>query len=170
MNALRLRNDVTLVPVAAAHRPRIAEWRADAATLDDWLRRALSHDGLDGFAILAGAEPVGILTLERGAEPALTIRLSVLIGDPARRGRGLGAAAVWLACDHAFTVLARRKVWLTVAAANRRAVGLYLRLGFRIEGRQRQVLGADDPHSETLYMGLFRRTFPPAEFVAAEPP
>ena len=46
-----------------------------------------------------------------------------------------------------------RRLELTVMAHNRRAIGLYERSGFEVEGRRRRCLLADDEWVDELYMG-----------------
>lgn len=81
------------------------------------------------------AEPVGYLILEGLEDPDRQVLLRrVAI---ARKGRGFGRAAVQLAARYAFEVAEARSLWLTVAPDNRRAAGLYARLGFVDRGPYR---------------------------------
>jgi RimJ/RimL family protein N-acetyltransferase len=176
MNALLLRGDVALTPLAPEHEERLWRWLADPAVREklggppderffrNWLARALAGDGLKAFGILAAGEHVGNLTLEDGDPRVQSVRLSLFVGDPERRGQGIGAAAVWRACDYAFATQGRRKVVLSVHAENRRAAALYLRLGFRIEGRQREEFRLGERWLDTLCMGMLRRELPAAAF------
>ena len=56
--------------------------------------------------------------------------ISGVCTHPAHRGKGLAASLIWrLVQDHRRNGIVS---WLHVAAANRRALDLYLRLGFKV--------------------------------------
>jgi len=75
----------------------------------------------DGELIAMGGER---LMLEGYSE------ISGVCTHPAHRGKGLAASLIWrLVRDHRRDGLVS---WLHVAAANRRALDLYLRLGFEV--------------------------------------
>ncbi len=75
----------------------------------------------DGELISMGGER---LMLEGYSE------ISGVCTHPAHRGQGLAASLIWrLVRDHRRDGLVS---WLHVAAANRRALDLYLRLGFEV--------------------------------------
>jgi RimJ/RimL family protein N-acetyltransferase len=86
------------------------------------------------FLVRLGDRPVGVgeLTDIRRGEGVCELR--ICLAAPGVRGRGLGRQAVALLLDHARDVLSLRRVYLRVAAANRRAVRCYLAAGFEVVG------------------------------------
>lgn len=96
---------------------------------------------------------VGILTLEGNARPrmrhAAELGVSVL-KDYWRQGIGralMGAALGWAESSPVL-----RKVFLMVHHENRRAIDLYLKLGFMQEGVHSKVLYVEGRYHDCLYM------------------
>jgi RimJ/RimL family protein N-acetyltransferase len=69
-------------------------------------------------------------------------------------GTGLGSKALKLLLDHAFGVLALRRVSLRVVDGNQRAVNFYLRAGFMIEGRARSDTVRDGKSIDSTLMSI----------------
>ena len=69
-------------------------------------------------------------------------------------GTGLGSEALKLLLDHAFGVLALRRVSLRVVDGNQRAVDFYLRAGFEIEGRARNDTIRDGKSIDSTLMSI----------------
>jgi diamine N-acetyltransferase len=71
---------------------------------------------------------------------ARTATFAIGIGDPERRGKGLGTEATRLALEYGFNVLGLHNIMLSVHADNEAGVRAYRRAGFREIGRRREVL------------------------------
>ena len=69
-------------------------------------------------------------------------------------GRGYGREAARLLLAWGFDVLGLHRVGLEVYAFNPRAIHVYETLGFRHEGRLREVLDQDGARHDALVMGL----------------
>jgi ribosomal protein S18 acetylase RimI-like enzyme len=69
------------------------------------------------------------------------------------RGRGLGEKLVRMALEAAHT-FGFTRVELSVRHDNARALGLYRKLGFEIEGRKRRAVLVDGIYHDLLFMGL----------------
>jgi RimJ/RimL family protein N-acetyltransferase len=78
------------------------------------------------------------------------------IGERDFWGKGYGTEAMQLALRFAFTELNLRRVTLDVMEQNQRAVRSYEKVGFRIEGRERQSICRDGRRSNVLFMGILR--------------
>nr|BFF02961.1 GNAT family protein [Streptoalloteichus tenebrarius] len=61
----------------------------------------------------------------------------IMLGDPARRGNGIGTEAIRLTLDYAFHVTNLACVYLSVLAPNTTAIKAYERAGFRRIGERR---------------------------------
>ncbi|GAB3193227.1 GNAT family N-acetyltransferase [Nesterenkonia suensis] len=95
----------------------------------------------------------GHISLHGLSVPARIATLGVVLGPPAQ-GQGLGEEAAQLMLRLAFDEMGARKVELTVFSFNARAIGLYEKLGFSVEGRRREsVLHRGRFHDE-VSMGL----------------
>lgn len=82
--------------------------------------------------------------------------LRVRLGDPASWGGGLGTEACALLVQHGFSELNLERIWLRVFDHNARALRLYEKLGFVVEGRLRRhdVVGGE--RRDTVILGLLR--------------
>ncbi|HMM40281.1 MAG TPA: GNAT family protein [Thermomicrobiales bacterium] len=154
--------------------PAIAAWWSDGAAqrrfdaipamprsadhLEDWLEAPKEPGANFRFAIrtipedaLAGVVQVdGILWNQRVGW------VSLLIGEPAMRGKGLGHEAMELALRFAFHELNLHRIQLTVFSYNAPAISLYERLGFVREGSFREFLERDGTRYDMLLYGLLR--------------
>ncbi len=138
-----------------------AEAHAATPTLDEATRRwyatrAEQEDRLD-LAIVDRATDrcVGEVVLNDWRPEDQTIGFRILVG-PAGRGRGLGSEATGLVLEHAFTVSDTHRVELEVFTHNPRALRVYERAGFVVEGRRRDALLLDGERVDALTMAVLR--------------
>jgi RimJ/RimL family protein N-acetyltransferase len=97
---------------------------------------------------------VGLTNLTRIHRRSGTAYFGVVIGEKDVWGRGVARRTVSLMLGHAVE-LRLRKILLEVAADNTRAVEIYRRAGFEVEGvLKRQVL-RDGGHEDLLVMARF---------------
>lgn len=78
------------------------------------------------------------------------------IGDKQYWGKGYGTEATGLIIRHAFQTLNLNRLWLHVYEFNTRALRVYEKLGFQIEGRLRQDAFRDGRYWDTIVMGVLR--------------
>ena len=134
-------------------------------TTPDRVRDRLAAHGADGSfdlvaeaaggAVLAGWLSAEVLPFRRAGQTGYL----VLGVDADAAGRGIGAALLAAAADEARR-RGLRRLELTVMADNLRALGLYLRSGFQVEGLRRQAIVRDGAPVDEYYMG---RLLPRAE-------
>ncbi|MFI5623269.1 GNAT family N-acetyltransferase [Nocardioides sp. NPDC051685] len=79
----------------------------------------------------------------------------ILIG-PAGRDRGLGTEATRLIVDHAFHTTVLNRIELCVYAFNPRARRTYEKVGFSVEGIQREALRYDGGYVDAVVMSRLR--------------
>jgi RimJ/RimL family protein N-acetyltransferase len=92
----------------------------------------------------------GIHSVHRRAD------LGIMLGDKRRWGRGYGAEAVALVLRYGFERLNLNKIYLGVDVDNLAAIAVYEKLGFKIEGTQRQHLFRDGAYRDRHLMGILR--------------
>jgi len=80
--------------------------------------------------------------------------LSIAIPDSQHQGKGYGMEAMRLLIDFAFYELNLHRLQLTVFDYNTRAVSLYERLGFTLEGRYREFVQRHGQRYDMLLYGL----------------
>lgn len=169
---------VTVEPVGPHHAAAMLRWMQDpevAANLglrgepsaertEDWIRRSTADPAIRAYAVLVDGRHVGNVVLDRIDGWLGTARLSVYMGEPDARNRGIGQAGIRAVLAEAFGPLRLHKVWLVVHVRNARAIAAYLRIGFRIEGVLRDEFLLAGQRLDVFAMGLLASEFarPPA--------
>ena len=83
--------------------------------------------------------------------------LGVGIGERDFWGKGYGSEAVQLLLRFGFEEMNLRRVSLSVAEYNERAIHAYEKIGFVIEGKSQKSLCRSGQRWDRIYMGLLRR-------------
>lgn len=133
--------------------------RARAITPADaerWVQSLLNHPC--AWIIDAGSA-IGSIRLDRIDLHDRRASLAIGIDDPTRLGRGLGTEAIRLVLQHAFTDLSLHRIAVRVLAFNQRAIRVYQKCGFRIEGLEREAASIDGAWYDDVIMGLLDREF-----------
>lgn len=139
----------------------IGDWPFEPQSLERLTARfdaGLAEGERDGprFAIEADGQYIGHAFLY-DLEAAIGVCwVSIGVGDTAYQGRGYGREALTLLLDYAYRILTMRRVCLSVAAFNERALRTYRALGFVEEGRLRQHVWIGDRYDDLVNMGLMR--------------
>jgi diamine N-acetyltransferase len=124
---------------------------------DSWYDSYL-RDNTDMMFVFSDAEliPVGTIALvniDYRNQKAEYARL--LIGSPAYRGKGLARAASLRLLAFAHDQLHLTKIYLHVFRSNERAVSLYEKLGFEVEGRYRREVFSGGNWQDVIRMAVF---------------
>jgi RimJ/RimL family protein N-acetyltransferase len=82
--------------------------------------------------------------------------VGIAVGEREYWGKGYGTDAMRVILRFAFAELNLHRVSLNVFEYNPRAVRSYEKVGFVVEGRQRQVLNREGRRWDVLYMGILR--------------
>ena len=77
----------------------------------------------------------------------------------AHRGKGLAAKVYAWLLDYLFHQLNMHMVYLEVLESNERAIRLYERLGFRVDGRLRQRIFRNGTYEDSILMSLLRSEY-----------
>lgn len=85
--------------------------------------------------------------------------LQIYIGEPSRRGQGLGKDFMALAFKHCFETLDLHRVWLHVREYNQAALSLYKGLGMVDEGLERESVYAEGKFLNQIRMSLLKDEF-----------
>lgn len=83
-------------------------------------------------------------------------RASLAIGilNPKMLGKGIGTRAIRLIVGHAFGALGLHRLTLRVVDYNARAIAAYKKVGFVIEGREREAARVGEAWHDDVIMGL----------------
>jgi ribosomal protein S18 acetylase RimI-like enzyme len=102
-------------------------------------------------------EVVGYVRLKRGEGKASHVgEISVVAVLIDLQRRGIGNRLMMAALEMADTSLGLRRIRLTVHADNHVALHLYERLGFEVEGREKEGVYKDGKYVDLLIMGRLR--------------
>ena len=127
-----------------------------------WFEGLLRTDDKKLFAIctLEDDTAIGTIGLDRIDFANQSAELgNMLIGEEEFQGQGYAAEALQLLLSYSFFHLNMNRVYLYVFADNDRAVRLYERAGFQVEGRLRQAHYAQGIFNDVLLMALLRSEF-----------
>ncbi|MHA1937773.1 MAG: GNAT family N-acetyltransferase [Candidatus Thorarchaeota archaeon] len=81
------------------------------------------------------------------------------IFHPNYRGKGLGKDALVVLLDIAFSVLNMHTVYLWVASFNDRAIGFYERIGFKTQGKLREMAYRNGQRYDVVIMDILKTEF-----------
>jgi len=169
-----------LVNLRAVDRPDLGilhRWLNDPAIMRGWgvpdqtlsateigrrIEGWLAAEGERGYpaALLAedlDGEPVGLVVLAEEDAAARSVALSLLVGDPARWGRGYGADILRTALGACFDAWGFHRVWLRAEAENDRAHRLYRSAGFVHEGTLRAASFFDGAFHDVLVFAVLAK-------------
>lgn len=115
-------------------------------------------DATDRYTILvieADGSPIGQVQLTNSENlPSRAANFGIFIGDPEYLGRGYGTEATVLFIGYAFAVLGYHKINLDLFEYNARALAMYEKLGFVVEGRRRENHWSRGRFWDDILMGV----------------
>ncbi len=159
--------------------PRLAEWFQDLSFLsllspgivfpvspedeDAWfadMRSARAAGRTYTFAIrLRTGELLGSTSLMNVDGKNRSATFGIAIADPAARGKHYGLEATELLLRYGFEELNLHRVQLFAFAFNGRAIAMYRRAGFRVEGRKRESLFRDGRYHDEIVMSILEEEY-----------
>ncbi|MCY1364512.1 Spermidine N(1)-acetyltransferase [compost metagenome] len=84
---------------------------------------------------------------------------AIWIGERDFQGRGVGTFATYKALEHAFLDLNLNRVYLAVIDNNERAIAVYKKSGFTVEGVQRQAVFKEGAYLDVVQMSILASEF-----------
>ncbi|MEM6373759.1 MAG: GNAT family protein [Pseudomonadota bacterium] len=81
-------------------------------------------------------------------------QIAIGIVDPAALGQGIGTAAMQLLATHAFETMGLHRLGCRVLEFNARAIASYEKVGFVVEGREREAALIAGQWHDDLILGL----------------
>ncbi len=176
---------IYLRPLEVADAPALVPWFNDGevtrflrryypmtvAREEEWLRALYQgpHDVAFGIALRADDRLIGAAGLHDVEPRHRHCFFGISIGDKSLWGKGHGTEATRLILRYAFHVLNLNRVWLHVYEYNPRAIRVYEKVGFRIEGRLRQDVFYDGRYWDTVSMGILREEWEAMQALAQGP-
>jgi RimJ/RimL family protein N-acetyltransferase len=166
-----MRPQIQLVRLHQRHAEAMYRWMCDPVVRENvgvrsepslartgaWIEQATQDPTVAPFAIELDGVHVGNVVLDRIDNHLATCRLSIYVGEPLARGKGVGRAAVERAVEHAFYSLELNKVWLTVHVHNAPAIAAYVAAGFAVEGILRDEFVLRGKRCAAFYMSVLKQ-------------
>ncbi len=143
-------------------------YQMSLASREDFVRDRLTQS-FNGIYLMIQAidtsEPVvvGAIELRKVSPEHRSAEVGILVGDRGYWGQGYGTDAMRALCRFAFEEMDLHRIYLDVLEFNTRAIRAYERVGFVVEGRQRQDAYLGGHYYDSLAMGLLREEFEAAE-------
>ena len=136
-----------------------------ADQVEEWLAREIAFGRPEALIVesLAG-DPVGLVIVHMDRSEARSVELSLLVSADCW-GQGFGFDIMQTTLDACFVGWGVHRIGVRVEEGNERAMALYRRLGFKVEGRLRQAAFRDGRHADVLLYSLLA-----AEWLAHQDP
>jgi len=122
-----------------------------------WIRHE-AESGNYTFAIEAidGPEPllIGNCAIHKPDWRSRQAEVGIVVGEHDYLGRGYGTAALQLLLEYGFGELNLHRIHLNVYAFNARAIRSYEKVGFTLEGTEREALFRDGQYHDVWIMSI----------------
>lgn len=166
---------VILRPVMAEDTDLLVTWRNNPLILDTvfdprpvtreqhlaWYNSLQATDTRIEFIIQLATtrKPIGRIGLTNIDYRNQKAEYSISLGDANEWGKGYGEEASYLLLNFGFRQLNLHKIYLKVFAENQRAVKLYYKLGFQLEGTLHEEIFKNGHFHDLLYMSIYRKDY-----------
>lgn len=121
-----------------------------------WYEKEYSNRYEFIIRIIKTDEPIGFIGFGGIDWASQDAWMGIGIGLRKNWGKGYGTEALLLLLKYGFEQLNLNRVTLSVFSNNPRAIRSYENVGFKTEGRQREVIFRDGQRYDEIYMRIFR--------------
>jgi UDP-4-amino-4,6-dideoxy-N-acetyl-beta-L-altrosamine N-acetyltransferase len=122
-----------------------------------WFASAMAAPDRRYWIIEADGEPVGLANLAKIDPAAQRCEWAFYLGEPATRGKGLGAQVEYIVLSHVFETAGLNKLWCEVLVENAAVIRLHERFGFVREALFREHVFKAGRFQDVAGLGLLRR-------------
>lgn len=126
---------------------------------ENWIKNHSSSSNEVNLAITADGELIGVTGYMNIDWVNRCAEFGVGIFNKKYWGKGYGTETTKLMLEYAFRRLNLNRVYLRVFDYNERAVRVYEKCGFVLEGRQRQAVFCDGRYHDILIMGILSEEY-----------
>ena len=126
--------------------------------LSDLYNKHIHDQSERRFVVENGGEKVGLVELVEINHVHRRAEFQIII-DPLHQGKGLASQAAKLAMDYGFSVLNLYKLYLIVDQENEKAIHIYSKLGFEIEGVLQHEFFINGEYRNTIRMCIFQHQY-----------
>lgn len=145
--------------------PNIREWLASYLPVTEREEEQFfSRERQDDFTlamVVRGEQPeyIGNIGVHRIHRADRTAELGILIGKPAKWGKGYGRDVVMTLCRYLFDDLGLRKLIWSALAPNERSIHLAKRCGFEVEAVLKEEKRRHGRYIDVVRLALFQPQF-----------
>jgi RimJ/RimL family protein N-acetyltransferase len=104
-------------------------------------------------------KPIGISAFHRIDWVGRMAIFYIAIAEAENRSKGFGTEATHLMVNYAFNTLNLNRIQLHVAVKNEKAINVYKKIRFEIEGTLRQAMYLDGQYHDFYVMGLLKSDY-----------
>ncbi len=164
---------VNLRPIKMDDAPRFVKWfnddevnrylnhrSMDLKTERKWIKARLSgkrKSSIQFCITTLEGRHIGATGLENIQRLHKRATFGIIIGDKEYWNKGYGSEAAKLIIDYGFKKLKLHKIDLGVYSYNPRAIKVYKRLGFKVEGRSREHTFWNKKYHDAFLMGILNK-------------
>lgn len=126
---------------------------------EEWFKKISLDDSKMYLAIESKRKAfLGVVRCDQWDKINQSIRVGIDILPEFRR-QGYATEAFKILLTFLFNELALNRIWLLVLDYNKRAMHLYKKLGFRIEGKQREAIFRNNKFNDYIMMSLLKKEY-----------
>jgi RimJ/RimL family protein N-acetyltransferase len=126
----------------------------------EWFEQSRKDASRRDFVIESReGKPIGIMALVHIDAMNGTAECFCVIGEKEYWGGGIGTEAHLLLADWAFKNLGLHKIWAHIRPENTAIIKVIEKIGFRVEGTQREEKCIQGKRVDIMRIGLLRREF-----------
>ncbi|MFD6442743.1 spermidine N1-acetyltransferase [Peribacillus sp. NPDC060186] len=126
--------------------------------LQDLYDKHIHDQGERRFIVKKDDEMLGLVELVEIDYIHRRAEFQIII-DPKYQGHGYAVIATRLATDYAFSVLNMHKLYLVVDKKNEKAIHIYKKVGFSVEGELRDEFFIDGSYHNAIRMCIFQQQY-----------
>ncbi|HRK62363.1 MAG TPA: GNAT family N-acetyltransferase [Candidatus Omnitrophota bacterium] len=127
-----------------------------AVSIDSHLQWLRDNPHIELFSILFDGQYCGNIVTDANMKHR-SVYLQIYIGEASVRGCGAGYAAMKVICRHLFFTKNLNRIWLHTFEFNNAAKKLYEKLGFQIEGVEKEAILRDGVFEDQTRWSLLRK-------------
>ena len=148
--------------------PRVAKWigvsnpkKVTKKTANKWFddyEKESKKGTKKFFTVFDGKKPIGLVGLSRIHKIDGSTDLFIIIGDDSYIGKGISKAIMnFIVNEYGFKKLRLHKINLGVFTDNKIAVGLYKKMGFKVEGTNKDESFFRGKYHDLYSMAIFNK-------------
>ena len=128
------------------------------AYLEDSYDKSIDNKNMRQFILTKNDERLGYVALFSIESVHLKAEFAIMI-DPKHQGHGYAGIATDLAMDYAFSVLNLHKLYLIADQTNEKAIHVYKKSGFQIEGELKDEYFVNGSYHNAVIMSAFQQEY-----------